>query len=381
MNKLRNILFIGILLVLLTPMIEYKFQLVKTGPVIDLIGAIVPAQDTVLTMNGWLSGNFQNKKEKYLNENFGFRTLGVRINNQIAFSLFSKTKAHGVEVGRNDYLYEKEYIEAYLGQNFVGDSPINERLRKLKFLQDTLAKLGKSIILVYAAGKGSYYPEFFPEKYDGIKKGRTNYETYIKKTKELGINHIDFHKYFNDNKTTSPYPLYPQHGIHWSTYGGCLAGDSIIKFIEKKRNIDIPEFYWKEVKVETERDMDYDVGAGMNLLIQFKRGPMGYPVIILGSDKDKKKPSLLIVSDSFYFALLQKGFKKCFSNHQFWYYNERVYSEEVRDEEYKETAKMDLNKEINNHEVFIIMASEHNLPKLGWGYIERMYNHFTQEKN
>jgi len=177
MIKLRNILFIGILLVLLTPMIEYEFQLVKTGPVIDLMGAIVPAEDTVLTTNGWLSGNFQNKKEKYHNENFGFRTLGVRINNQIAFSLFSKTKAHGVEVGRNDYLYEKEYIEAYLGQNFVGDSAINERLRKLKFLQDTLAKMGKTMILVYAAGKGSYYPEFFPEKYDGIKKGRTNYDS------------------------------------------------------------------------------------------------------------------------------------------------------------------------------------------------------------
>jgi hypothetical protein len=381
MNKLRTILFVGILAALLIPLIEYEFQIVKTGPVIDLVGAIIPAKDTVLAIDSWMSGKFQAKKEEYLNENFGFRTIGVRINNQIAYSLFNKTKANSVEVGKNNFLFEKKYIEAALGVDFIGDSAISERLRKLKFIHDTLEKMGKQLILVYAAGKGSFYAEYYPEKYKGIRKSRTNYEAFIKRTKEMKINHIDFHKYFNDNKTKSPYPLYPQHGIHWSIYGACVAADSIIKFVEKNRNIDMPEFYWKEVMVETAKDMDYDIGAGMNLLIQFKRGKMGYPLIILGNEKNKNKPSLLIVSDSFYFALLQQDFDKCFSNHQFWYYNERVFSEEISDKVYQETSKMDLTKEINDHEIFIIMASEHNLPKLGWGYIERMYDHFTKGKN
>ena len=376
MSKLRNILFAGILMVLLIPMVEYEFQLVQTGPVIDLIGAIVPEEDTVLTYDGWLSGNFQNKKEKYLNENFGFRTIGVRINNQIAFSLFTKTKAHGVEVGRNNYLYEKEYIEAYLGENFVGDSAINEQLQKLKFVQDTLQKMGKSLVLIFAPGKASFYPEYFPEKYDTVKKGKTNYEVFTRRSFDIGIKFIDFNKYFIENRGESPYLLYPKYGIHWSLYGACLAADSLIKYFERERKIDIPELYWNEIKVEQARDMDYDLGGGLNLLIQFQRDQMGYPVTLVGTNKNKTKPRLLVVSDSFYYGLLQQKFAQCFSNEQFWYYNQEVLVEGDKGN-HRKTASMDLNNEITNHDVFILMSTERNLSNLGWGYIERMYDHFN----
>ena len=376
MKSLRYILFAGILLVMLIPMLEYNLQLTKPLSMVDLSGAIVSAEDTVFSIDGWLSGKFQNKNEKYLNEKFGFRTFCVRLNNEIAFDLFEKTKARGVEVGREKYLYEKEYIEAYLGKDFLGEDKINLQLQKLKFVQDTLHKVGKSLVLIFAPGKASFYPEYFPEKYDTVKKGKTNYEVFTRRSFDIGIKFIDFNKYFIENRGESPYLLYPKHGIHWSLYGACLAADSLIKYFERERKIDIPELYWNEIKVEQARDMDYDLGGGLNLLIQFQRDQMGYPVTLVGTNKNKTKPRLLVVSDSFYHGLLQQKFAQCFSNEQFWYYNQEVLVEGEKGN-HRKTASMDLNNEITNHDVFILMSTERNLSNLGWGYIERMYDYFN----
>jgi hypothetical protein len=35
------------------------------------------------------------------------------MNNQLAFSLFNKAKANGAVVGKENYLYEENYIKAY----------------------------------------------------------------------------------------------------------------------------------------------------------------------------------------------------------------------------------------------------------------------------
>ncbi|MBI4645358.1 MAG: hypothetical protein HY738_01900 [Bacteroidia bacterium] len=65
-----------------------------------LKGDISLTEDTIFSLRGWFSGKYQEKKEKYLNESFGFRSTMVRLNNQIAFSFFNKAKANGVIIGR-----------------------------------------------------------------------------------------------------------------------------------------------------------------------------------------------------------------------------------------------------------------------------------------
>src|SRR4029077_2389756 len=130
------------------------------------------------------------------------------------------------------------YIDAYEGSDFAGSRKINERLSELKFLQDTLAKLHKTLLIVFAPSKDLYRPENLPE---GTRKGdSTNYEVSIKTSKEIGLNFIDFEKCFREKKNKSQYPLYCKYGSHWSDYGACFAGDSIITMIEYLRNIKMP---------------------------------------------------------------------------------------------------------------------------------------------
>ena len=91
--KIRNILFALIVIILVVPIFQNKFNFVKLYP---LKGAITTSQKEYFSVKGWLSGDYQLKEEKHLNETFGFRRLFVRINNQIAFNLFHKAKANGV---------------------------------------------------------------------------------------------------------------------------------------------------------------------------------------------------------------------------------------------------------------------------------------------
>ncbi len=228
-NTIKGLLFCIILGILVVPILQSKFSFIDVAP---LKGAIVLTEKKYINAKDWFSGEYQLQEEKYLNESFGFKNLFIRINNQIAFSIFNKAKANGVIIGKNNYLYEDNYIKAYYGTDFIGNDSISHRIEQLKFIQDTLGKLNKTIIVVYAAGKGSFYPENFPKEYLR-EKGKTNYENHVSLSKEYGLNYIDFNKYFIENKNKSKYPLYPQYGIHWSNYGACIAADSMIHYIEK----------------------------------------------------------------------------------------------------------------------------------------------------
>lgn len=339
-----------------------------------LKGAISEPEKSSFSFNKWFSGEYQEKEETYLNETFGFRSWFIRINNQIAFSLFNKAKANGVIIGKENYLYEENYIKAYYGIDFIGNDSIEQRMQRLKFIQDTLNKLNKNLILIFAAGKGSFYPEFFPDAYK-TEKGITNYEVHVELANKLGLNYIDFNKYFIENKNTSSYPLYPQFGIHWSHYGSCLAADSMVRYIEKLRNINMPNIVWNEIAVENAHGVDVDIADGMNILFNPKSFKMAYPNIQFESDSGKIKPSILVIADSYYWEMYNFGISNLFSTSHFWFYNQQIYPEYFQSP--LETSQINLETQIAQHDIICIMATEATLPGFGWGFIENVYDLFN----
>lgn len=369
-------LWIFILVCLILPFIQFKTQVFPEKP---LNGFIEETADIDFSVNGWFNGEYQNQKEKKQSETFGFRSWSIRFYNQLTYSFFNKTQAREVVIGKDTYLYEKGYIKAYYGQDFIGDEKIKDRMRKLKFVCDSFSRLNKTVILVFAAGKGFYYPEYIPDELKA-KKGTTNIERYVYYAKEMGINYIDFNQHFLNNKKKYDYLLYPKHGVHWSTYGSDLAADSIVRYIESKKRIDMPNLFWKDSETihgpDTENDIDYDIAKGMNLLFKFPAEQMIYPNIQCEAAEGKTRPSVIVVGDSFYWGMY--GYiKKAFSdNSQFWYYNETVFSEK---EEKRYTNMIDIKKEIDQHDVYIILATPSNLPAFSWGFIENTHKMLTKK--
>ena len=363
----KEILLVFILLILIFPAFQQATGLIRVE---WLKGSIDAVESDSLTLKSWLSGDYQDQNEKYQNDNFGFRNAFIRLNNEISFDFFKKALANGVIIGKENYLFEENYIKAYYGTDFIGKDSIEHRMKRLKFVQDTLSKLNKDLVLIFAAGKGTYYSEFFPDEFV-TKKGITNYEYHLKWAKSLHINYIDFNSYFLKNKKTTKYPLYPQYGIHWSKYGMCLAADSIIHFIEKKRSIDMNTIYWDQVDMENPKEEDYDIADGMNLIFKLGSFKMGYPQLKFENSPQKIKPNLLVISDSYYWGMYNFGLSQVFDKSHFWYYNKEIYPETFS----KPLAPLDvdLKKEINDHDVILLMSTQATLPDLGWGFIERMY--------
>jgi hypothetical protein len=373
--NVKVVLFLVLLFLLILPFMQDVFHLINIKP---LKGAVSLPEKVRLKAKDWFSGDYQIQEEQYLNESFGFRNLFIRINNQVAFNFFKKAKANGVIIGKNNYLFEQKYLNAYYGTDFIGKDSIVHRIEKIKYIHDTLAKLNKNIILILAPGKACFYPEYLPDQH-GVKKGLTNYEIYAESAKEKGIPYIDFHKYINGIKGQSKYPLYPQYGLHWSTYAMCIAADSIIRYIEKMRNMRMLHLYWNVIDIKDAKTFDYDIGDGMNILFRLKSFKMAYPRMHLQNDSIKLKPSVLVVSDSYYDNMFETEFTNAFKYNHLWYYNSQVYPESFLKS--LGTYEVDLKKEIDRHDVIIIMGTDANLPNIGWGFIEETYDLFTAKND
>src|SRR5690606_30484493 len=146
-----------LVILLLMPMVEQKFTFFELSP---LNGSFVIHEKPKFSPESWFSGNYQSNLEAYVNQAIGFKNLFVRVYNQIYFSLFNNARANGVIVGEENYLFEESYIKAYVGSDFIGEQKIEEKIRKLKSINDTLNKKKIKLIVVFAPGKGSFYPEY-----------------------------------------------------------------------------------------------------------------------------------------------------------------------------------------------------------------------------
>ena len=370
-TKIKNYLFSGILLLLLLPLLQESLTIFQLEP---LKGAIETVEKPVYSFETWKNGDFQKNYEKYVNNNFGFKSIFIRLNNQQAYSFYNQAKANGVVIGKENYLFEKNYIKAYLGTDYIGEKAIQNQVTKLRKIQDTLQKLNKDILMVFAPGKGTFYPEFLPDYCAKQKREKTNYSAYLKTMKSQKINFIDFNDWFLKMKSTTKYPLYGKGGIHWSKYGEFLAADSLIEVIGKMRNTKMTQLVLDKIEVKVINEQgDYDIGEGMNLFFRMKTFPMAYPTFHFEKPKNKEKaPKVLVVSDSYFWGMFNAGIsREVFDNGQFWFYNQEIYPDTF--ESPKNVGDIDIQTEVEKNEVVILLCTDANLYKFAFGFIDQLY--------
>ena len=369
-GKYKAGLLFGILFLLSIPLLQNLFHFKKNIKPLD--GAFENVSDTSLTVQSWLSGRYQLKKEEMLNAYFGFHNYFILLNNQLDFALFRKSNTERVLVGKQDFLFETTYIESYFGRNFVGKEKLGEKFKKLKHVQDILSSQDILLEVVFAPGKASFYPEFIPDNWRGEKK-LSNYECSRDLCKNLNITFIDFNAWFVQQKKSLPYVLYPKTGFHWSNYGALLAADSLRKHIEKQtglnlRNIIINKISFSDSLISP----DEDIAIAMNLFCKIPSLPMPYADFSWDDANHPVKPKALFIGDSYFWNLEHQGLtNNLFSDCKFWYYNHTVFPES---EKIREVKKLNLIEELKKQRVIVLMATENNIQDIGWGFIEQVYD-------
>lgn len=374
---MKGILAYSILGLLLLPAIQ---QMTGLFPAKPLKGAFTTTDKQALKLKDWKSGTFQESYESFLSTHSGWRSIWIRIYNQMDFSLFSKVHAEGVVMGKDGQLFEEEYIRAYLGGDFIGTEALEKKLRRIRFLQEAFRKKGKDLILVLEPGKASFYPELIPDHWKKVyPHGISNYNTLVPLARNLGVQFLDFNTWFCKLKGNTPYPLYAETGIHWSSYGMSLAADSLVRFLEDLRSIDLPDFIIdRYIESDTTRDGDYDAADAMNLMFRLPHARLAYPEYHFENTKEKKRISVLTIADSYYWNIFNTRIpKNVFSNEAFWYFNAMVYPDTYYEE--KLTSSLDILAETNKQDVIFLMVTERFLYKFDWGFIDQLYDALTPE--
>ncbi|MDP2386909.1 MAG: hypothetical protein Q8M29_11095 [Bacteroidota bacterium] len=367
-HKIKIVVFSGMMLMLVAPLIQklgvFTFE--------ELKGQKELAKKPVFSDTAWFSGNFQKTENKYIDANLGFREPLIRLINQIKWAVYGVSERSWVIKGRDNELYSYSSIENYNGGNYVGDDIINQNVSNIKLITEALKnRYNIDLIVVFAPGKASFYPEKIPWYLDGYHKPENNYEKYFAAFAKEKINFLDLNSWFKKIKTSTPYPLYPINGTHWSSYGAYLTIDTLTKYIENKTNIDLPEIKKDQVIIsEQMQGADYDLGELLNVIKEPKNKPMPY-VTVSYTSAGKQKINTLVIADSYWFGIQEhKMAQSVFENDEFWFYNKDVYKNGANTG--VNPNSLNIMDEVKKHRCIILIASESTYGLFPFGFIEKI---------
>jgi hypothetical protein len=370
--KLLSVILIHVLLI--APYIQNRTRIFDIEP---LKGAIKKVERVYISVKGWHDESYQKGKEAFLNQEFGFRNTLVRINNQVYYSLLRQAKANGVIIGKEGYLFEESYIEDYYGMNFIGQERVDETVARLVAVDSVFRRLGKTLLVVFAPGKASFYPEFIPDRYGRVNDS-TNFKMYRKAIAASGIRFIDFNAWFNSMKSSSPYLLYPKTGIHWSDYGAVLAIDSVNRYLARERGFDPVEVFWTEFcQKDSVSRIDADIENGMNILCSIEKPRLRYPILQY-FEEGRDKIKLLNIGDSFFWNIFGQDIcRRLFDTASFGFYFREIHSPYLNG--IVDRDQVDVKSLIDRHDVVMLMNTEATMLNFPFEFDKIAYDLYCTE--
>ena len=369
MRNLKYILFVLLLTGMMFPAMQKGFLIFNVTP---LNGDIKLTEEPALSLSGWMDGSFQSQFDSYLEQHIGFRPFLVRLNNQLAYSLYNKMSNTNIVKGKDNFLFERWFIDTYYGIGFVGRKKIKQQVGKLIAIDSVLKSRDIHLIVALAPGKADIYPEKIPDFMIGDASQDTDYKVYSKMLGESGITMIDINSWFLELKPEFDRNLFTKGGTHWSRDGAIIALDSLFRLIEDKtgerrNNIQFDGI----IKTQNPKDPDIDILKISNLLFENLDTDYYYPEFHY-EKTHPKTGKLISISDSFYWILFNSGLKSTFKEVKYWYYFNTVFPDS-----YKQTVTVKdigIGTELLGSDVVLLMSSPANLKKFGWGFINEVYD-------
>ena len=351
-------------------------MLTGVPPDYALSGVETPAGRPGASISGWWTGSFQAAFDSWINQRIGLRGVLVRTANQFNYSLFRELpqgRGTPVLMGREGFLFEKAYVDAYHAEGQRPDSELENVSFSTKRLQDRLAEDGIAFLLVIAPSKAEIYPEHLPEGADvaGRPGRRTNDQNFVAHLRADGVNLVYAHELFLEWKQQPGAPLlFAKGGTHWNQYGAARVVSRVMEELRELTGKDLPTL--RVVGAETNRtvvDADNDLGELVNLWSgRPLAGPQIHPVLETG--EGTYPPDLLVIGDSFVFTLTnlmdRQGLYR--KRDTYYYYNRQYFYPEAPNVEL-DKRQLDLLKEIEGRDAIVIEVSEYWLPRIGFGFV------------
>ncbi len=373
MTRLKNSLYLLVLLALVLPAVQKVLKIVSDRP---LDGYFEPSVRPAFSLATFKTGEYQALLRAHMERTIGFRTDFVRVFNQIDYSFFNIAHAAKVVVGTHGMLQADSHIEAYTGKDFAGKIYIDDKVSRLGYLRDLFARKGVKLLVVFAPGKGYYYPNTIPARFLKHRKPVTNLEYYTQRLSGAGIDFIDFNAWMVGKRDTANANYYPVTGIHWSCYGAYLCLDSLTRYIEKSLGRPVPHLVTDLlIRSPWPFKEDADLERVLNIYTRVPGPEMTYPVFHYCYTGTQPKPKVLFVSDSFYWYWQYNGMiKNLFDREDLWYYDKEVYPAQLTHP--TNTTQINLDSAICRQDVVILMQTNGGYGNIGYDFVDRVYEHY-----
>ena len=377
-------------LILFLPTLQHSLNIL---PSTILVGKEEAPPKVDWSASGWLDGSFQEHYSKRRDSRLGLRDYLVKTYNQLHYSLFHRitsTTGTDVIIGKDNWLYEKVYIDKFNTASRDDGSLIDARIQGLRYLQDQLENLGIAFVYVIAPSKAELYPEYIPDnlRKEPLAPGSvTDYQQARASLEKHGVHFVDSHTLLLNEKQDKGYQLFGSSGVHWNKYAAYLALKDLAFLMNDKLRVPLQIPPLDHVESRPSEPVEADLGGVLNLWEKSLTSPVtDYPVFAIQSTVNLEKPSLLIVGDSFLFTLVDIVERaELSSDVDAWYYFKRHFKYLIK-EGYKANLPMgssvpsvdtpmdkrniDWQNQLFGKDLVVLVASESGLPALGFGFVE-----------
>lgn len=345
----------------------------------ELKGVTNELQQPAFTWEKWAGGEYQKYTESYYQDKLGFRKAATRLANEIDYRLGVQRKY--CIVGKQNELMGKEYIDSYYGRDYMGDDSINKVVQRISAYQKLLNDSGVIFFVVLAPSKVRLYPDRIPDELRDTMPAKTNYSELLRSMRASGVPVLDFQPWFNATDSKSPYALFSNLGVHWSSYAATLCADSLMGYIGRisgkpTNRLKITGVSAINAATGTDRDM-------LDMLNMYSEVPLTKPLgQIKGEmtvDTTKFTPSVLVVGDSYYWNIVYSGLPKYYFDKAsaYYYYNSKAY---FNNDVILPTKDVDVQKVSFTKDVVIWLYAEPNLGKIGNGIDQQLLDAVSTTK-
>lgn len=367
-------LIAGFIIIIFMPFLLQKFS-----ANVFLSGVTETAPFPEFSLKGLLNGSFQETANTYYSENLPGRGLMIKVRNQVIFSLFSKSPNSNIIVGKEDVLFEREYVLKYEKYYPPVTREFTEDLcTKLASIQERLESRGKELYIFITPTKARYYEEYVPDIYvysNRFPDEPGNYEQFTETLKQYDLHVYDSVPYINQLAETADYPFFHRTGTHWSQVLSAKVAADFIRYLNEQSRYSFPEIAITYHPVPEPIYPDADIFNSMNLLIS------PYDNNYLQADwqfdsREDEGPNLLCRGGSFMGQTLAHLISHGFFNKDTYIENTQVTHKPFNQfTPFSDYGEINLKQEFDQADIIIFEVNEAHIPVMSFSMIDYLMEH------
>ncbi len=175
-----------------------------------------------LFIDGGLNADLLSEMGAWYDDHFAFRSWLISAYAGLEQSIFKESSIRNVITGNDDWLFYRETLDQYLGENALSDRQIQNIVHNLGLYQYALNSKGIAMRVTIVPNKNTVYPEQMKSRY--LQTETKDLDRVGAALSQAGIPYTDLKTPLVQDERT----LYYQRDSHWTNEGALLAYNALM---------------------------------------------------------------------------------------------------------------------------------------------------------